>query len=430
MNAFFIQNLGFLIPMLVLLMVSAAFSCCETTLFSLTRHDLYQFRNSGQRQKLAAAALRERGRILLIIILVLNMASNVLIFILSTFVLVRVAEQYGDFIAAVLSIVPILLVAYFGDVVPKMIGRRFNRRLAPLLAAPLTVLTDLLEPMARVIHLVLMEPVHRLLGHDAPPAGLELDELRELLLMSQSQGAIDLTENQLLQQVLWLKEIRVRHIMVPRVDMLAFDINRPASELVELFRTSHRSKVPVYDRQIDNILGLLYAKEYLLQLPADITGIRALLKPVQFVPELQTLDRLLSYFREKRVQTSLVVDEYGGIAGLVTLEDVVEALIGEIHTPGDPARRTVEQTGEDEWLVPGDLSLIECGELFGQHLFTTKITTIGGLIYANLNRIPKVGDQIRLHNLELTVESMHGRRVADVRLRISKQVHAAKEGGS
>jgi putative hemolysin len=430
MGAFLIDNLGFLIPMTLLLMAAAAFSCSETVLFSLTRHDLYQFRTGGRRLEMMAAMLRERGRILLIIILMINMICVIFTFILSTLVLQHVAQSFGSVAAAVLTVVPVLLVAYFGEVVPKMIGRRFYRRLAPLLAVPLTALTDVLEPVARIIQRVLMEPVHRLLGRNAPPVGLELDELRQLLLMSQNQGAIDFTENQLLQQVLWLKEIRVRHVMVPRVDMLAFDINRPGAELVELFRTSHRSKLPMYDRQIDTIIGFLYAKEYLLESPADIAGVRALLKPMHFVPELQTLDRLLTYFREKRIQTALAVDEYGGIAGLVTLEDVVEQLIGEIHEPGDPVRRTVEQIGEDEWLVPGDLSLMECTELFGQRLHATKITTIGGLVYANLHRIPKIGDYIHLRNLQLTVESMHGRRVGDVRLRISEQPDAAPGGES
>src|SRR5271155_3429737 len=118
MSSFLIQNLGLLILMLALLMTAAAFACCETSLFSLTRHDLYRFRTSGRRLEMMAVSLRERGRILLIIILLLNMISTVLIFILSTFILQHVAERYGDVAAIALSIVPILMVAYFGDVVP------------------------------------------------------------------------------------------------------------------------------------------------------------------------------------------------------------------------------------------------------------------------------------------------------------------------
>ncbi len=401
--------------MFMLLGIAAIFSGIETVFFSLTRHELYQFKNSGKRGQILAASLRDHSRSLLVLILLVNMAGTILIFVLSTILLQRLNRHYGQFAVIALSLAPVLIVAYFGDLAPKILGRRFNRYLAPRASAPMTMLMRAAAPVLGIIERVLINPSHRLLGHKAGPH-LSLTELRELLMMSRDQGVIDIAENQVLQQVLWLREIRVRHVMVPRVDMVAFNIQKPISELTELFQRCHLSKIPVYDRDIDNVLGVLYAKTFLLDTPATSAALVPLLRPVNFVPELQTLDRLLAGFREKHIQLAMAVDEFGGIAGVVTLEDVVEQIIGEIYEPDEPIKIPVKEIGPDEFLVSGDLSLIECGELFGDPVKALHVSTVGGLIYAQLNRVPRPGDIVSLNHLQLTVESMRGRRVDRVKL--------------
>ena len=427
MAAFFIHNIDLLLPMLAMLAIAAVFAGVETVFFSLTRHELYQFKHSGKRGQIMAAALRERGRPLLVLILLVNMACTILIFVLSTILLQRLNRHYGHLAVIALSLVPVLIVAYFGELMPKIFARRFNRYLAPLAAGPMTMLMRAASPALNLIERVLINPSHRLLGRKAGP-NLSLVELRELLLMSRDQGVIDVAENQVLQQVLWLREIRVRHVMVPRVDMVAFNIQRPMSELGELIERSHLSKIPVYDRDIDNVLGVIYAKTFLLETPATSAALTTLLRPVYFVPELQTLDRLLAGFREKHIQMAMAVDEYGGIAGMIALEDVVEQLIGEIYEPNDPVKIPVKQIAPDEFIVSGDLSLIECGELFGDPVKAPHISTVGGLIYAQLHRVPRPGDVVSLDHLQLTVESMRGRRVEQVKIILRDQANDSSQG--
>ncbi len=427
MTAFFIHNIDLLLPMLVLLGVAAVFAGVETVFFSLTRHELYQFKSSGKRGQILASALREHSRPLLVLILLVNMACTILIFVLSTILLQRLSRHYGHLTVIALSFAPVLIVAYFGELVPKIFARRFNRYLAPLAAGPMTVLMRVAAPILGMIERLLINPSHRLLGRKGSP-NLSLVELRELLMMSRDQGVIDIAENQVLQQVLWLREIRVRHVMVPRVDMVAFNIQRPISELSELIERSHLSKIPVYDRDIDNILGVLYAKTFLLDTPATSAALTPLLRPAHFVPELQTLDRLLAGFREKHIQLAMAVDEYGGIAGMIALEDVVEQLIGEIYEPDEPIKIPVRQIAPDEFLVSGDLSLIECGELFGDPLKAPHISTVGGLIYAQLNRVPRSGDSVSLDHLQLTVESMRGRRVDQVKIILLDDANTPMQG--
>jgi len=426
MTAFFIHNIDLFLPMLLLLGIAAIFAGVETVFFSLTRHELYQFKNSGKRGQILAATLRERSRPLLVLILLINMACTILIFVLSTILLQRLSRHFGHLAIIALSLAPVLVVAYFGELVPKIFARRFNRYFAPLAAGPMTVLLRMATPLLSVIERALINPSHRLLGRKGNP-NLSLVELRELLMMSRDQGVIDKAENQVLQQVLWLREIRVRHVMVPRVDMVAFNIQRPLSELSELIARSHLSKIPVYDRDIDNILGILYAKTFLLDTPATSAALTPLLRPVYFVPELQTLDRLLVGFREKHIQLAVAVDEYGGIAGMIALEDVVEQLIGEIYEPDEPVKIPVRQIAADEFLVSGDLSLIECGEFFGDPVKAPHISTVGGLIYAQLNRVPRAGDSVTLDHLRLTVESMRGRRVDQVKIVLMDDANAGTD---
>ena len=411
-----LEHLNLLIPAGLLLVLAAVFSCSETVIFSLSRADVMYFRKSRSRREIAVARLRDMGRSALIVILLINMACTTLVFIISSFLLAAVAARAGGAAAAVGALAPLLLVAYFGEVMPKMIGRTFNRSLAPLIASWLLPFVQALQPVVTLLQKLIIQPAARLIGRPQIPEGLSLRELRELLVLSERQGMIDVGENQLIERVLRLGELRVRHIMVPRVNMVSFDISRPVDELRSLFLRTHLSKIPVFDRQIDNVLGVVYAKALLLEKPSTAAALRALLKPVQFVPELQTVGRLLNIFRENHIQMALVVDEFGGVAGLVAIEDVVEQLIGDISEPGDPVQEHLEPAGPDEWIASGNVSLLDCAELLSGRNASRRAATLGGVIYAELGRLPRPGDAVRLPNVRLTVETMHGPRVGRVRI--------------
>lgn len=414
-----LEHINVILPAGALLLLAAVFSCSETAIFSLTRTDLLYFRKSQSRREVTVARLREMGRPLLIVILLFNMACTTLVFILSSVLLATIARRSGGAVALACAPAPLLLVAYAGEVMPKMIGRTFNRSLAPVLGTFLLPLVQTLLPAVAVLQKLVILPAARLIGRPQSPEGLSLGELRELLALSQTEGMIDVGENQLIERVLRLGELRVRHVMVPRVNMVSFDIARPIEELRELFLRTHLSKIPVFDRQIDNILGVVYAKELLLEKPTTTAALKALLKPVQFVPELQTVGRLLNTFRDNHIQMAISVDEFGGVAGLVSIEDVVEQLIGDISEPGDPVSDRLEPAGPDEWTASGDVSLLDCAELLSGRNASRRAATLGGLIYAELGRVPRPGDSVRLPNVRLTVETMRGPRVGRVRISLA-----------
>ena len=439
-----------LVLLLVLLVVSGAFSGAETVLFSLSRHDRARMKNSTNRLEVLAASLMDNPRSLLTALLTGNMTCNTMIFVISTLLLARLRDfLQGAFpdawwtagVLSVLLVVPPLLVTYMSDVFPKVVGTLNNTRIAPLIALPVATLVRSLWPVTKLIDKAIMQPVHRLAGDWRAHATFSTDELRELLEMSQQQGVIDVSENQLLQEVVRIADLKVRDVMTPRVDMVAFNIKDPPEKLLALFGETRLAKIPLYEGQIDNIVGLVYAKSLLLEMGAGgaagaIGGgewrkmdLRKMLQPVHFVPEQQTLERLLVHLRRTRTQFAIVVDEFGGLAGVVALEDVVEQMVGDIYEPRDSPADAVQRVGPDEYLVPGDLSVADWMDAFGARIESTHTTTVAGLLAASLKRLPHEGDQVKLAHLLMRVESMRGRRVDRVRLvLLTPEMSVAGEG--
>jgi len=429
--AFLTQNILYLLLLLILLLISGFFSGSETVLFSLSRHERLRMKKSSNRLEALAAGLLDQSRALITTLMIGNMGCNTLIFVVSSVVLAHLEDYlqvqmpvHGGWAKAIvggLLLAPPLLVTYVADVFPKVLGRLNNQRIAPVVAVPVATLVRGLWPITRAIDVAVMQPAHRLIGTRQQAYDFSAEELRELLEMSEQQGVIDVSENELLQEVVRIGELRVRDVMTPRVDMVAHRLQDPPAKLLDLVRTSHLAKVPVYDGTIDNILGLVYAKEVFLEPRDGKLDIRKMVRPVQFVPEFVTLDRLIARFRLTRTQTAVVVDEFGGVVGVVSLEDVVEQMVGDIYEPHDTPTASTERLSPDEYRVAGDLSVTDWMEAFGAtqaRAEAVHTSTVAGLLAQRLQRIPKVGDQVRIGHLRMTVETMKRRRVDRVRLKL------------
>jgi len=453
--AFLLANLALLLFLLLLLLISGLFSGAETVLFSLSRHDRQRFKKSKNRLEVLAASLVENPRSLLTTLMIGNLGCNILTFVISALLLARLHRSFGaagvggeggflslgHLVWVALLMVPPLLVTYVSDVFPKVVAALNNTRIAPIIALPVATLVRVFYPVSRALDLLVMRPVHRLVSGGRPASrrtgGFSTDELQELLEMSEEQGVIDVSENELLQEVVRLGEVRVRDVMRPRVDLVAYNLKDPPEKLLGLMRQSHLGKIPVYEGQIDNIVGLIYSKEVLLT--EGKLEPRKLVQAAQFVSEFQTLDRLIVRFRQTKTQLAIVVDEYGGVLGLVTLEDVVEQMVGDIYEPHDTPSLATQKLSADEYRVAGDMSIVDWMEAFGtpsvegdegrEKMDLGHTATVAGLLASLLKRIPKVGDEVRMGHLLMTVESMRGRRVDRVRLKLTNAL-IGDEGGT
>lgn len=406
----------------LLLALSATFSGSEAALFSLSRVQFQSFAASSSRLRRMAARLMDEPKRTLAVILLGNTTVNVLIFA-NNFVLFRelrpVLGPWSDVLGAVVGV---LLIAVFGEAIPKTLCVNMPERAAPLVAPVIRAFGAVLGPIQRAIDFFVVEPVNRLLfGLSHRDAGdrhsLSTIELKTLLEMSRRHGMIDPSEDAFLRSVIDLGTLRVRDVMVPRVDVMTYDVGGSPDGLRELMRRTRRKKVPVFDGSVDNIVGLIYAKVLFFQ---PNRPLRQLVVPVRFVPELATGEQLLQHFRQTRTQLAVVVDEYGGMAGLVTLEDVLETIVGDLESGEEQSERPeIETIGPDEYELSGQLSVHYWSQWFGLPRAAERISTVGGLVMAELGRPARVGDRVQLGNVEMLVTEVRRRRVERLRLRLT-----------
>lgn len=282
-----------------------------------------------------------------------------------------------------------------------------------------------LTPIARVLDWML-SPVStalvRLQGtDDLSPRQLgsvSEDELKTWVEVGQPEGGLEADERRMIYSIFQFGDTLCREIMVPRIDVLALEVKTPLLQAINSLVESGHSRVPVYDDAIDNVIGLLYAKD-LLKLqntPEEKPSLRKFLRPAYYVPETKKVDDLLAEMQAKGVHIAIVVDEYGGMAGLVTLEDIVEEIVGEIRDEYDQKEELlVQKISEDEFVFKARISLDDFNDALGTSVTSEQTDTLGGILYADLGRVPLEGDTIQVEDWLLTIEEVRGRRIGKIR---------------
>ncbi len=398
------------ILLLILLPCSGLISGSETALFGLSRLEMREFASASGALRHRAWLLMQRPRRVLLTVLVANTAVNVLFFAISFVVLEDIGHR-SSLAASAGGVVALLVMVIFGEILPKAVARAHAARLAPLAAPIIQTMQVALGPVQTILQVGLVEPLTRLLGGSQPDANeVTVDELRSLVELSAHQGVIGSAESRMLQGIVVLPEIKVRLIMRPRVDVVAAGLDESPDQVRRKLRDAHLTKLPVYGRDLDDVRGMIRARDLFLNRAAPVAQ---LMQPVQFVPEQAHLLQLIEHFRRHQSRLAIVVDEYGGMAGLVTLHDVLEEIVGEVAGTGqspDPATEVIDQ---NTYRLAGDLSIRDWAERFGLSSLpaTTRFQTVAGLVLAELGRVPREGDAISIQNLTLTVERLDGHRI-------------------
>ena len=415
--------------LLLLVVLSGTFSGSETVLFSLSTAQLERAANSHNPFRRQAARLMQHPKRTLTTILLGNTAVNVLLFAASYLLFSRLGQDVGPWVTPVAGAASVLLVIVGGEVVPKVLAVGLADRLAPFSATVVQTSGVVLRPVGRIIDLILVEPLTRLVfgrtvRRSRGERSLSTDELKALLEMSRRRGEINPLEDRFLREVVDLSYLRVRDVMKPRVEVDAYDLNAAPEGLRELMRRTRHKKIPVYEGSIDRIIGLVYAKVLFFEPDKPL---RDLVTPVRFVPEVINCEQLLRHFRETRSQLAIAVDEFGGTAGLVTLEDVLEEIVGEIDDPEDrPAEPEITPRSETEYDISGRLSVHYWAETFGIPRLSGRVATVGGLVTARLGRPARAGARERIGHEEREVKMVGRTRVERLRLRL---VARAAEAG-
>lgn len=244
------------------------------------------------------------------------------------------------------------------------------------------------------------------------------DELISMLDAGQQEGVLEQDEREMINSIFRLDDTLTREIMVPRIDITALDVNVTFFEAVDNLLSSGHSRIPVFEDSVDNIIGLIYAKDLLRawRENSQTASLRPFLRKVYFVPEAKKVDELLEEMQARQVHMGIVVDEYGGVAGLVTLEDIVEEIVGEIRDEYDEGEELPYQAvAEGEFIFLGRVDLDDFNNVMQTNLPREEAETLSGFIYSQMGRVPENGEQVHVDDLELTVEQVSGRRIRKVR---------------
>jgi len=404
------QNIGPFILMLLLLAGSAFFSGAETAFFNLSRRQKKLLQESRHRlQHMAAKLLSKQGQ-LLNCLLFGNMTVNVLFFAVASILAIRVKEQSGLTAAAITAFMAFVVLVLFGEILPKSLAYANSRYLSITAALPVFLMLKIFAPFGFIFKFFVLEPVLRVfLGPARLPKVITADEFKLLIETIRKQELITADESKLLTEVIELGFLKVRHVMRPRVDLIACAVTESAQIAGELMRKNHLTKLPVYVRTIDNIVGVVHLRQLFLRPDVSLDRI---VQRTHFVPEHKTVESLLEFFRKTETDMAIVVDEYGGIAGLVQLEDIAEELLGpiEITEPVKP----IEKIGPFKYRLAGNLAIHDWAEAFGIEPEETRLSTIGGFVTALLGKIPESNDTAYLGNLKFTVEKVRRHRIETV----------------
>jgi putative hemolysin len=415
----------------VLVLLNGVFSATEIALVTIRRSRLQQLIDEGHRGARRVQRLKENpGRFLAVI----QVGITFLGFLASAFAAVSLVDGMGIWLATfgplreIASVIALVMVTglltiftiVFGELVPKQIGLAHGERVAMSTSRFIDILGTLFGPLVGFLTWTTRR-ISRLFGADvAADERISAEELRLIIEQGGEQGILEAEEEQMIHAVIELGDQRIHEVMVPRIAMVTLAASATTDEAIDKVIEEGHSRIPVYEQTIDEIVGILYAKD-LLPFLKDSAGeppaLRTLLRTPVFVPESMSVDDLLHEFQRRKVHIAIVLDEYGGTAGLVTIEDLLEEIVGEIQDEYDVEEPLIVSLSDDEARIDGRADVDDLEELFDATLGLEdedEYDTVGGLIYHRIGGVPKPGDQVVVDGLTLTVETTDGRRVGKV----------------
>jgi len=331
-------------------------------------------------------------------------------------VLESVSGPLGAFIVILLITFALLIL---GNLVPEAVGAAHAERLAFLAARPVATVSFFVSPIVKLV-VKISSGLSGLVGGEALRAMpfITEEEIMTMVDAGQEVGVIEEDEKEMIYSVFALGNTLAREVMIPRIDLVALDVESTLAEALDVVIRAGHSRIPTYEDTIDNIVGVLYAKD-LLQLWHDgreNVSLRDELRTPYFVPESKPVDELLEEMQQRKVHMVIVVDEYGGTAGVVTLEDIVEEIVGEIQDEYDAEEPIVEQAGDREFIFNARVDLDDVNRLMGTAFPTEMGDTLGGFVYSQLGKVPVPGETVRFDGLVVEVLTVTGRRIRKVRV--------------
>jgi magnesium and cobalt exporter, CNNM family len=402
--------------MVVALILCAIASAAETALTSISRIKLKNLVEEGDQKAAQIERLISRPNTFLSTILVVNSVAVIVASSMATVLALSFSQTFGELIATVLISLVILI---FCEITPKTAAVQNPLRVARVMVKPVRGAAWLLRPVVVSLSAITNFLV-RILGSQVIHRGpfMTEDEIRLMVTVGEKEGVLEEEETEMIHSIFEFGDTTVRAVMIPRIDMVTLESSATVDEAVSLALQGGFSRIPVYEETIDNITGILYIKDMLKQLREGHNQhtIRDLVRPAYFVPETKKLDDLLREIRQRRTHLAIVIDEYGSVSGLVTIEDLMEEIVGDIRDEYDIEENLYERISKDVYIVDAKMSISEFDDLLDIDLEDEHYDTLGGFLYARLDKIPVADDTITHADLTFTVLATRGRRITKVRV--------------
>ena len=410
-----------LVLVVVCLVLSAFFSSSET---ALTTVNLIRIRNLADNGDKAAAwvlkARRDQSKMLGAILI----GNNVVNLSASSMLTVLVTDVFGSQAVGAATGVLTLLVLLFGEITPKTIATLEAEKNALRFARVICLLMTILTPVIFVVNL-LSGGVLRLLGVDPnkPTDSITEDELRTIVEVGHEKGVIESEEKEMINNVFDLGDSVARDIMVPRIDMSFVDVEASYEELMEIFRRDHYTRLPVYEDNTDNIIGIINMKDLILLEDRAAFSVRDYLRQPLFTFESKKLSELMIEMRKTSNNIVIVLDEYGATAGLITLEDILEEIVGDIRDEFDADEEDeLKEISKGEYLADGSMNLDDINDLLGLELVSEDFDSLGGFMIDRLEHLPAEGEEVDTEEVRLVVEKVNKNRIDKVHIYVKKTV--------
>jgi CBS domain containing-hemolysin-like protein len=320
-------------------------------------------------------------------------------------------------VAAISTGVMTFIILIYGEITPKTYAAQNAEKLALRLAGVTSFLSTIFSPIVRFLVFIANFFIRLLGGTTIKEVPfLTEEELKSMVSVAEEEAVIEEEERKLIHSIFEFGDTVVKEVMVPRMDMVTIDARAPIEEVLSLIVKEGHSRIPVYEGTIDNIIGIIYAKDLLIQMSHGKIDVplKELVRSVYFIPESKKVNELLRELQKRRQHMAIVVDEYGGTAGLVTIEDLLEEIVGEIFDEYDIEETMIERVDENTIRVDSRVNIDEINELLGVNLAHNDIETIGGFVYSLVGKIPSPGEVVEFENLVFTVEKVIGRRISKI----------------
>jgi putative hemolysin len=410
-----------LVAFVLLIVLSAFFASSETALFSITRAQMDELSERKDAAAVRLSRLLGDTRRLLVVLLTGNTVANIIAATLAAMItaqLMRRAGQVAWLAFAAQVVVVTLVIVVLGDIMPKLAAIRNPLGWSLRISGILTVVNWLLFPVVRLL-LPFTDFVARTLGVERRRLWISEEEIKTLVEVGEEHGVLQKDERELIHSIFEFGDTTVRQIMIPRTDMVCLSANTPPAKLLQTLQNRQHTRIPIFDGSIDNIIGILHSKDLLLHYPLDENfNLRSILRKPSFVPESKLISELLKQFQDQRLHMAIAVDEYGGTAGLVTLEDVIEEIVGEIRDEHDIEGPLWTRLDEKTVVVNARLDVESVNQLLGDNVIPTDrdFETLGGFLLAELGNLPEGPTELEFHNYRFRIEEVKAHRLGRVRI--------------